>query len=350
MKKTINVLLFVVGSYLLFCCHPMAYAIIKPAALQEGDTVGIIAPACPFRLKPEEERMEIDAMVKRLEDLGLRVKLGKHIFNNEKSYYAAKPEEAAQDLNEMFADQEVKAIIALRGGYGSDRILKLIDYEAIRQNPKIFMGYSDITTLLVAITVKTGLVTFHGPMASAKWSPFTTSYVKRVLFDGETVVFGSEGKSEYFKTIAGGENCSKAEGKLLGGNFPTFSALIGREQFPKFIEGDGVILFLEDIGDATHRVSKALNQVVNIGMPIKGIVFGQSGKCEESGGGDGTLLTLDQVYKDTILPLEIPVMSGVNIGHIPDMYVMPIGIEVEMDAVSGTIKMLEPAVCGHGEV
>lgn len=305
--------------------------IIKPPRLQPGDTVGLISPAGIVELKDvEEAKQAINSQ------LGLKVKLGKHILDRY-GYLAGKDSDRAFDVNAMFADKSVKAIIAMRGGWGCNRILPLLDYISIGSNPKILMGYSDITSLLLAINARSKIVTFHGPVATSSWNEFALLYVKRILFNSEAVTMKNlntdEGKVQ---TILPG----KARGKLVGGNFSVLSAMVGSPYLPSWNKR---ILFLEEVGEDVYRVDRMLTQLKNAGIlnQIAGFVFGQCSNCNL---GDEPSFTLMQVLQHHILPLGIPAWYGSMIGHIKNKFTLPVGIEVEIDANAGTIKMLESAV------
>ncbi|WP_414576579.1 S66 peptidase family protein [Anabaena sp. CCY 9402-a] len=304
--------------------------IIKPPRLKVGDTVGLVAPAGIFDPK------YIEVGQQYLTQLGLKTKLGKHILDRY-GYLAGKDSERAQDLNDMFADNSVTAILAIRGGWGCNRILPLLNYSLIRSHPKILMGYSDITALLLAINARSRMMTFHGPVATSTWTPFMLDYLKRILFHGETVTLENTNSPEgQVQTIASG----KARGKLVGGNLSVLSAMVGSPYLPSWYKS---ILFVEDTNEDIYRIDRMLTQLKNAGIlhQISGFIFGQCSDCSQ---GDEPSLTLMQVLQDHILPLEIPAWYGAMIGHIQDKFILPIGLSVEIDATLGTIKLLEAAV------
>lgn len=303
---------------------------LKPPRLQMGDTVGLIAPAGIV------DSEDIEAAQRNFLDLGLKVKLGKHILNRY-GYLAGKDSDRAADLNAMFVDKSVKAIIAMRGGWGCNRILPLLNYPNIRTHPKILMGYSDITSLLLAINARSRLITFHGPVATSTWNQFTVGYVKRILFAGEAVTMQNPSVKEVqLSPIAPG----KAQGKLLGGNLSVISAMVGSPYLPAWSQS---ILFVEEIGEDVYRVDRMLTQLKNAGIlnRISGFIFGQCTNCSQ---GDEPNFTLTQVLQDHILPLNIPAWYGSAIGHIKDKFTLPVGVQVEIDANAGIIQMLEPSV------
>ncbi|MEH1983245.1 MAG: LD-carboxypeptidase [Nostoc sp.] len=304
--------------------------ICKPPCLQAGDTVGLISPAGIVDAK------DIEAAQQSFSQLGLKVKLGKHILDHY-GYLAGKDSDRADDVNLMFSDRTIKAIIPMRGGWGCNRILPLLNYSLIRSHPKIIIGYSDITTLLLAINARSQMITFHGPVATSTWNQFTVDYFKRILFNGEAVTMQNLNPSEVrVETIAPG----KARGKLGGGNLSVLSAMVGSPYLPSWNKS---ILFVEEVGEDVYRVDRMLTQLKTAGIlnQIAGFIFGQCTKCSL---GDEPSFTLMQVLQQHILPLGIPAWYGSMIGHIKDKFTLPIGGEVEIDAELGTIQMLEAAV------
>ncbi|MFW9261016.1 S66 peptidase family protein [Nostoc sp. CALU 546] len=302
----------------------------KPPRLQVGDTVGLIAPAGIVDAK------DIEAAQKSISQLGLKVKLGKHILDRY-GYLAGKDSDRADDVNLMFSDRTIKAIIPMRGGWGCNRILPLLNYSLIRSNPKILIGYSDITTLLLAINARSQMITFHGPVATSTWNQFTVDYFKRILLNAEAVTMQNLNPSEVrVETIASG----KARGKLVGGNLSVLSAMVGSPYLPSWKKS---ILFVEEIGEDVYRIDRMLTQLKTAGIlnQITGFIFGQCTNCKL---GDEPSFTLMQVLQQHILPLGIPAWYGSMIGHIKDKFTLPIGVEVEIDAELGTIRMLEAAV------
>ena len=304
--------------------------IIKPPRLRLGDTVGLISPAGIIDSEDVEQAKQI------FTELGLKVKLGRHILDRY-GYLAGKDINRARDVNAMFADKSVKAIIAMRGGWGGNRILPLLNYNSIRANPKIIMGYSDITSVLLAITARSGLVTCHGAVATSTWNNFTLKYVKSILFNAQTVTMNNTFITKLQREII---TAGKAEGKLIGGKLSVINSMLGSSYLPPW---KGSILFIEDIGEDVYRVDRMLTQLKNAGIlnQLSGFVFGQCTRCSI---GDEPSLTLMQVLQEHISPLNIPAWYGSMIGHIRDKFTLPIGIKVEIDANAGIIKMLEAAV------
>jgi muramoyltetrapeptide carboxypeptidase len=314
-------------------------SIIKPPRIRPGDTVGIINPAgATFNSD------EIDVVKESLAALGLKANLGKHALDRY-GYLAGTDEARAADVNAMFADKEVNAVLCIRGGWGCNRILPLLDYNLIKKNPKALIGYSDITSLLVAIYARTGLVTFHGPVGTSTWNQFSLDYFKKILFEGEMVtmqnpkVIGDNlaQTKDRVETITGGQ----ARGRLVGGNLTVLTAMLGSEYLPNW---KNTILFVEDDNEQIYRVDRMLTQLKLAGVlkQLPGFVFGKCTKCEP-GEGYGSL-TLEEVLNDHIKPLNIPAWYGAMIGHIENKFTMATGIEAEIDADVGTIRLLESAV------
>ncbi len=305
-------------------------SILKPPRLKVGDTVGLINPSSPI------EQADIDYARKELKALGLNVKLGTHLLD-EYGYLAGQDVDRAADVNAMFADRSVQALLTMRGGWGCNRILPFLNYDLIRSNPKIIMGYSDITSLLLAIYARSGMITFHGPVATSSWNPFSVNYVKRLLLDAEPVRMQNP-PSTRPQTIMGG----KARGQLVGGNLSVLSAMVGSAYLPDW---ENKILFVEEIGEDIYRIDRMLTQLKLAGIldKISGFIFAECTRCE-AGEGDEPSLTLNQVLSDWIRPLGIPAWYGSAIGHIRDKFTIPVGAEVEIDANQGLIQLLEPAV------
>ena len=313
--------------------------VIKPKRLAPGNTIGIISPAS---ITFNSTRLEI--VEESLAALDLKIKTGKHALDRW-GYFAGKDEDRASDINEMFGDDNIDAIFALTGGWGCARLLPLLDYERIRKNPKILMGFSDVTALLIGIFAKSNLVTFHGPTGNSTWNPFTVDYMRRILFDGEMVTmknpvdFGDNltQTKDRIRTITPG----KAKGKLVGGNLTVLTTIIGSGYLPDW---KGSILFLEDLNESIYRVDRMLTQLHLAGVfdNLAGIVFGKCSDCDPKSHYSG--FTLEEVLIDHFKLLGIPVFHGSMIGHIKQKFTVPVGIDVEIDADNGTITMLEQAV------
>ncbi|WP_225975070.1 S66 peptidase family protein [Anseongella ginsenosidimutans] len=310
---------------------------IFPPALKKGDTIGVISPSATlFEEMPFQFAREV------IQALGFKVKMGEHV-NDRYGHLAGSDKERAGDLNKMFADPEVKGIICLRGGSGAARILPLVDYESIRARPKVFMGYSDITALHMAIYTQTGLVTFHGPMASSAWPGYNAAQFRSLFLDGALPAWKnpqSKGddliiRQNRTRTIQSGQ----ASGELLGGNLSVLTGIAGSKYFPDF---SGKIMFLEEVGEQLYRVDRMMSQLQLCGAleNLAGFIFGQCTECNP-GEGYGSL-TLDEILDHYIRPLDIPAYSGALIGHISRQFILPVGGSVRMDAGQGSFTLLEP--------
>ncbi len=318
-------------------------AIVKPKRLAAGDTVGLVSPA-----SATFNSVDVQIARESLEALGLKVRLGAHMMERH-GYLGGDDKARAADINVFFADPSVAAVHPIRGGWGSSRVLPFLDFDTIRRNPKILLGYSDITALLLAVHAKTGLVTFHGPIGLGRWDAFSVDYYKRVLFDGEAVVMQNKHDLnpdrnslvpvEYRTTTI---TPGTARGRLLGGNLTVLTTIVGSSYLPDW---DGCIFFCEDVHEDFYRVDRMLTQLRLAGVlgRIRGFVFGN---CAECGPGDGSYasLTLEEIFNDHIKPLGVPAWQGAMIGHQMPQWTVPEGIDAEIDATAGTIRLLEPAV------
>ncbi|MEB3341133.1 LD-carboxypeptidase [Okeania sp.] len=303
--------------------------ILKPPRLKVGDTIGVVSPGTMIF----KSNLKYVNLV--LGQQGFKVKAGTHVLD-QYGYFAGKDIDRAADINAMFGDEEIKALITTTGGWGSSRILPLLDYDLIRKNPKIVMGYSDITALLLGIYARTGLVTFHGLNGLSSWNKFSVGYFQGILLEGKAMTL--QPPPNIVETITGG----KARGRLVGGNLSVFTAIVGSHFLPDW---RGKILFVEDTGEDIYRVDRMLTHLSLAGIlrQLEGFVFARCTRCldEED---DFPTLTLSQVLIDLIRPLGIPAWYGTNIGHLLDKFTVPLGVEVEIDSDRGTMTMLETAV------
>lgn len=303
--------------------------LVKPKALKRGDTLGLIAPASPIY-----EESVFNKMLKDVEGLGYKIKLGKHV-KNRNGYLAGTDTDRAQDLMDMFGNPEIDGIICTRGGWGSNRIIDKIDYDLVRQNPKVFCGFSDITSLHMAFYTQSGLHTFHGPVGKSVWNELTTAAFKLMVETTQKPLFSVPDGEEDAFTITPG----KANGKLFGGNLTVLVSMIGSQYLPSFQDS---ILFLEDIGENIYRIDRMLTQLKLSGIldEISGFIFG---KCTDCSAGENSL-TLKQVLDDHIKPLKIPAFYGAMISHEDSNLTLPVGIEARIDARAKSIQLLDTAV------
>ncbi len=300
--------------------------------LKKGDTIGIIAPAsCTIYEKVLEAK-------KNIEDMGYQVILGECTKKQWYSY-AGTDEERAEEINSFFADKSIDAIICMRGGYGSNRLIELLDFEVIKRNPKIFVGYSDITTLHIALNEKANLITFHGPMAV---SNFTGNY-NRDTYENFIEILSNSRDKQSIKNITKELkvlNEGRAKGKLVGGNLATLIATLGTEYD---LDYNGKILFLEDVGEKTYKIDRFLNQLKKHGVfeKIEGLVLGDFKNCIQDSEKDMTLL---EVFQNYFKELKKPVIYNFESGHSEPMLTLPLGAICEIDTYNKEIKVLERVV------
>jgi muramoyltetrapeptide carboxypeptidase len=272
-----------------------------------------------------------------IESLGFKVKLGQTL-KEKWGYLAGNDELRAKELQDFFADKEVKAIFCQKGGWGCARLLDKLDYELIKKNPKVIMGFSDITSLLVAIYGKTGMVTFHGPVGNSGWNDFSVYYIKRILIKKEAVIYAYPEKDDDKPyTLHSGIG----KGRLIGGNLAVLTGILGSAYLPHWKDK---ILFLEDVEEEPYEIDRMLTQLKLAGVlkQLSGLVFGKCARCvaEEP----FKAFTLKEVLEQHIKPLGIPAFYGAMIGHIENKYTVPLGVEAAINADTFEIKLLENAV------
>jgi len=293
-----------------------------PPRLVTGDTIGVIAPASPF----EHEKFYRGLSV--LESMGYTVKVDKDLFQKQ-GYLAGSDSHRARMLHRFFSDRDVKAIICARGGYGSMRILKLLDYKRIGANPKILIGFSDISALLAAIHIKCGVVTFHGPVITTfgEIDQESKSAFTAALTTDRAVELVSENKI----TIKSG----LAVGAVLAGNLTTLCHLTGTAFEPELA---GRILVLEDRGEAPYRIDRMLTQMKLAGCfkDIAGLALGTFEKC-----GDEELIY--RIFEEIFADDDVPVLAGLGIGHRARNLTIPLGIGATLDTDRRRLKFHQPA-------
>ncbi len=301
---------------------------LLPKRFKAGDTVGIVSPSGPVT---EELKPQLEAGIKQLETLGLKTKLARNVFADSLGF-SASPKEKADDLNAMFADDSIQAIICSQGGQNANGVLPLIDYELIKKHPKIFLGISDISVLLNGIYAKTGIVTFHGNDLIWGLGRSPSSYdiieLRRVLFDG---IQGTVQKNSEWKTLRSGA----AEGCLLGGNITCLGKLLGTPYSPNY---NGAILFLEDYGEETtaDMTSYGLHHLEQAGVfaDIKGLVLGYY-KTK----GD---FTLANIAKEITDKYDFPIVSCDDFGHNTPNTVIPVGAQARLDGDTAELQLISP--------
>ncbi|WP_088330619.1 LD-carboxypeptidase [Lacimicrobium sp. SS2-24] len=310
-----------------------------PGRLKAGDKVAAIAPASAIF-----DPVELDIAKESFEALGLVVVPGQHVLDRH-GYLAGKDEDRAADINRAFADPQIKGIIALRGGWGCNRVLAHLDFDTIAKNPKVLLGYSDITSLLNSMYAKTGLVSFHGPVGLSYWGEFQADQLRRVVFEGEKTTMQNYPQEETALTMRSNRartvKSGKARGILVGGNLTVLTSMIGSPYVPDM---RGKILVLEDVGESIYRIDRYMStlQMAGILDQVAGVVFGHCTKCEPQKGYGG--FTLMEVMEHYLKPLNVPSYYGAQFGHIKDNHILPVGIEAEMDADAGTVTLLQAPV------
>jgi len=296
--------------------------LLHPPRLRPGDTIGIVAPAGPFDTELFDRGIEV------LKSFGFRVHWPKNIFKKI-GYLAGPDKHRANQVNRLFLNPEIKAIICARGGFGSMKTLSSLNLDLIRKNPKIFMGFSDISALLSVFYLHCGLVTFHGPVVTTlgKSTQKTKDTVLNVLSSDKN----PELKPEKGVTIKPGS----ASGPILGGNLTTLCHLMGTPYEPCFKDH---ILLLEDTGEATYRIDRMLIQMKLAGCleGLKGVVLGSFKKC-------GDLVEIFRIVEERFSVDEIPILGGFEIGHGRTNITIPLGIEATLDADAKIIRFHEPA-------
>jgi muramoyltetrapeptide carboxypeptidase len=315
---------------------PPPRQVIKPKKLSEGDTVGMIVPASMVF-----ESDFVDRGREQLEALGFKVKVGAHA----KARYgnlAGSDRDRAADVNAFFADDDVNAIISYSGGWGTPRLLPFIDYELIRRKPKILIGFSDLTGLINAVHKKTGLVTFHGPMADSRYEPYTLENFRRVLMSTDPIGTLANPKKRDDELIDRENRIvvlreGVATGRLVGGNLSLIAATMGT---PYEIETDGAILFLEETHEELYRIDRMLTQLWLAGKldKLAGFIFGRCTDCPI----EGPALSLGELLRERFA--HVPSLWGLSFGHIEKKLTLPIGLPATLDTTTKTLTIGEGAV------
>lgn len=294
---------------------------IYPEPLKKGDKIAFIAPSSPV----DEER--IKPSINAIEALGLEVVVGKSC-TSKNGFLAGEDTVRADDINMMFADKTIKGIFAMRGGYGSARILDLLDYKTIRQNPKVFTGYSDITALHVAFNQKCDLITFHAPMPASEFyegiDEYTMNFFKRSMFCNDSLGIMENPKEQEIKTLVKG----KAKGRIVGGNLTLLASSLGTKYE---VDTKGKILFLEDVDEAPYRIDRMLLQLKQSGKfkDAAGIILGQWTRCEAEN--KENTLELEEIFKQLIGTENKPTIYNIACGHSTPTMTIPMGAFAKID-------------------
>lgn len=334
--------------------------LIRPQHLSPGDTLGVIAPASA----PPDPRA-IDHSIAAIEQLGFKVKLAPNVRKRH-GYLAGTDRDRASDLMRMFTDRRVQGILCVRGGYGTARLLPLLDYRVIHKHAKVFVGYSDITSLHCAFLTQAKLISFHGPMLNSDFNladlpDFTRQSFLRTL--ARPLAPCAPPSHRERVSARTGRGCSvslsqgyrrktvsilrhgMARGQLIGGNLSLLCTTLGTPWQPPF---RGRILFLEDLGEQPYRFDRMLTHLLNCGLlqQVAGIAVGLNADCEDPKAKEAKEYrqTLEDVLRDRLLPLKIPVVTGLPFGHVPHNATLPVGAMVTLDAERGDLLLIEPAV------
>lgn len=316
--------------------------LLKPERLQPGDVVGIIAPCSP----PPNPKA-VDRAVNQVERMGFKAKLGRHARARH-GFLAGSDRDRAADMMAMFRDRKVKGLICLRGGYGAARIVGRLDYAVLRKNPKVFAGYSDLTTLHCAINEKAGLVTFHSPMlneglGSADYPAFSNDAFLRAICQpaaAGSIAEGYPNRGDITILRRG-----VAEGRLVGGNLSILVTTLGTPWQPVF---KNRLLFLEDINEEPYRLDRLLTHLLNAGVlqQVAGVAVGVNRDCEDPRAAKKIEYRQSSadVVRERLTPLGVPVVTELPFGHQPYNATLPSGARARLDAVRGDLIVTEAAV------
>ncbi len=323
----------------------------KPPRLKAGDTIGLVTPATYLT------EAQLRDAVERFAALGFSVRYTPNMLVR-KGYLAGTDQQRADDINQFFADDTIDGIICGRGGYGSARILPYLDYDLIKSNPKVFMGYSDITAVLYALYGKANLVGFHGPMGTSDYNDFTTRCFREVLMNPSKSLTYENPVADLVEPLTADGQApatpavvvdplitlapGTAEGVLVGGNLSLVTSLCGTTYD---VDLRDKLVFLEEVGESPYRVDRMLTQLLldPDKLPAAaGVVLGVFSDCETED--ESTSLSLAQVLYDRLVGLGIPVLYGLSFGHIKQNATLPVGVRARLDADKKTLTLLEPAV------
>ncbi len=303
-----------------------------PARLIKGDTIAIMGMAGAMR-----DPKILSGFIQIMEQQGFNVSVGQTV-NKTYGYLSGSDEERANEFNDFVANSNVKAILFIKGGWGCGRVLDKIDYPQLKKNPKIILGFSDMTSLLNAIYQKTGLITFHGPVGNSSWEKFSlNSFQDIVCRGGDSFQKPELPQLQLFSTWQNG----KATGELIGGNLTVFCSLLGTPYWPSCA---GKILFLEETHEEPYRIDRMLNSLRLAGVfdEVSGIIFGQFNDCNAEKPLES--FTLEEVVRHQLKGYSFPVIWGAPIGHVKNKWTLPIGVKALMDADGLSVKLMQPAV------
>ncbi len=297
--------------------------ILVPEKLERGDTIGIAAPASPFNLR------NFNRGIYMLKSMGFNVYIPEGIFNRN-GYLAGTDDQRASILNNLFSKKDIKAILCARGGFGSLKILSLLDYENISDNPKIFVGYSDITAILSAIFKKCRMISFHGPMAAELGS------ASQRTIDAMFSVIASRFDFEIYSKKGTGLKPGIGSGVLLGGNLSTLCHLTGTPYFPHV---KGSILFIEERGEAVYRIDRMITHMKIAGCfnGLSGLVLGSFTNC-------GSVKEINKLVSRLFEEFDIPILAGFAAGHGKENITIPFGLKATLDTGGKLLSFKWPAI------
>ena len=313
---------------------------LKGHVLRPGGTIGVPAPASPYH-----NRSEVLRGVEWWESKGYKVKLGRNVFARD-TYVAGSPEGRAQDLMDMFTDDEVDVVHSFQGGYGAAQTIPYLDFDAIRANPKPFIGYSDITALHTALRHYTELVTFYGPglagVNDKETKPFTQERLLSALTsEGPLGEVPPDPKNKYIRSFGGGT----VSAPMVGGCLWLLCQAIGTPWQPDFA---GKVFFFEDVEAPPWYIDGFLNQMRQAGMldEVVGVVVGELEKCDwsEERPEFPQTLSIEDVLERYIEPLGVPALYGYPLGHGERLCTIPLGVSVTLNGNSRTLTIEEPAL------
>lgn len=314
--------------------------LIKPQKLREGDTIALVTPGSYITQQEKEES------INNLRNLGFNVTYSDRLMQKN-GYFSATDKERAADLNEMFERKDVRGIMCARGGYGCARILPYLDYDLIKNNPKVLIGFSDVTALQYAIYKNSDLITFHGPVSISSFSSFSVKNFRNVLMNPneELELQNSTTDNNYnpygITVIAEGI----AKGELVGGNLSIVVSMIGTEYD---IDFSGKIVFLEEFIEEPYRIDRMLTQLIQAGKfeNAAGIALGVFKLCEpdKTNPSFNNSFSLMEVLVDRLGKLGIPVVYGLSFGHVADKFTLPFGGRAELNTDDKQLKLLESCV------
>jgi len=299
---------------------------VLPPQLRPGSRVALISPGGPIH--PDR----LDRALERCRQLGLVAVPGEHVLARQ-AYLAGSDADRLADFSAAIADPTVDAVWAMRGGYGTMRLLDRLDLSPLRDSPKAFIGFSDNTAVHLVLT-RLGVVSFHGPHAGAEYGDFSLDALRNVLFSADAA--GCLPPASQTCTLVAGT----AEGRLAGGNLAMLASACGT---PFQLVARDRIVFIEDVNEPAYRIDRAFTQLRLAGCldGVRGFAFGGFSWDDAAPRDD---IPADELLGSLVEPLGVPAVSGLPFGHIDDQWCIPLGVRARLDTVQGTLTLLEPAV------